>query len=263
MDCLSLALEFLFARHFLRKINPALNFSINPRFQLFRNLMGSNFHYFYFMYPDVKTYLKEALQGELPGGEAHRKMLPPGRRLKTYDHEQATVKPSSVLLLLFSEGEKLFVCLMKRPSTMKHHPGQISFPGGKVEKEDRSAEMTALREAREEVGIDPSSVEIIGKLSDLFVEVSQFSIQPFLAWTDKKPEFQVNSGEVEALVLFPVSDFVANETIAETVRETVSGQLQVKYYSCNGEIIWGATAMILSELIEVLKKHPNFGRQYL
>lgn len=206
------------------------------------------------MYSAVKTYLKETLQGELPGIKAHSKMLPPGRRLKTYDNEISSVKLSSVLLLLFPEGDQLYTCLTKRPQTMKHHPGQISFPGGKVEKEDCSAESTALREAREEVGINPDEIVILGKLSDLYVEVSKFSIQPFLAWADQKPDFLVDYGEVEELILFPVSDFVTNEIILETELETVTGPLQIKYYPYNGEFIWGATAMILSELIEILKQ---------
>ena len=206
------------------------------------------------MYSTVKTYLKESLQSELPGVNAHSKMLPPGRRLKTNDDELSSVKMSSVLLLLFPEGEQLYICLTKRPQTMKHHPGQISFPGGKVEKDDTSAEMTALREAREEVGIDHGKIEILGKLSDLYVEVSQFSIQPFLAWADQRPDFLVDFGEVEKLILFPVSDFVANEIISEIELETVTGSLQVKYYPYDGEFIWGATAMILSELIEILKR---------
>lgn len=209
------------------------------------------------MYSAVKTYLTEILRGELPGGEAHGKILPPGRRLKLHDHEISEVKLSSVLVLLFPEGNQLYTCLMKRPSSMKHHPGQVSFPGGKVEKWDESSEMTALREAREEVGIDPTSVEILGKLSDLYVEVSQFSIQPFIAWAGKMPGFSLNSGEVEALILLPLNDLVANETIFETEIQTVTGSLLVKYYPYQGEIIWGATAMILSELIEILKRREE------
>ena len=207
------------------------------------------------MYSSILTYLKEALNGELPGSVAHHKMLPPGRRLKKFEHELSLVKQSSVLLLLFPEDDQIYICLTRRPPTMTYHPGQISFPGGKVEKEDLSAEMTALREAREEVGIDPASIEILGKLSDLYVEVSKFSIQPFLAWAHKKPEFLVNAGEVEELILFPLSKFVANENISETELNTVTGPLLIRYYPYNGEIIWGATAMILSELIEILKKH--------
>jgi 8-oxo-dGTP pyrophosphatase MutT (NUDIX family) len=205
------------------------------------------------MYNTLRTDLKNSLLGELPGINAHTKMLPPGRRMKTFDQEISTVKMSSVLVLLYPEGNQLYTCLTRRPSTMKHHAGQISFPGGKVEKEDLSAESAALREAREEIGIDPSSVEILGQLSDLYVEVSRFSIQPFLAWTDQKPDFMVEPREVEELILFPVSDFVDHETIAETEIETFTGMLSIKYYPFNNNIIWGATAMILAELIEILK----------
>lgn len=209
------------------------------------------------MHSFVKIYLKEALAGDLPGQNSHRKMLPPGRRLKIVDQELSVVRQSSVLLLLFPEGDQLYICLTKRPSTMKHHPGQISFPGGKLEKDDDSALVAALREAREEVGIDPSSVEILGKLSDLYVEVSQFSIQPFLAWADMKPEFNVNYDEVEALILLPLEHVMEDNIIAETEMETVTGRLPIKYYPFNNEIIWGATAMILSELVEILKSQRN------
>ncbi len=205
------------------------------------------------MHSEVKTYLKRSLLGELPGMEAHHKMLPPGRHTKMYDNERPLARLSSVLLLLFPEGDRLFTCMMKRPLTMKHHPGQVSFPGGKVEIEDETTEMTALREAREEVGVDPASVEVLGKLSDLYIEVSKFAIHPYLAWTDRKPEFVINSDEVEELILFPVSEFVSNEIIAETELQTVTGLTKVKYYPFNGKYIWGATAMILSELIEILK----------
>ena len=209
------------------------------------------------MYSNIKTYLKRALQQELPGNNAHNKMLPPGRRLKSFDHELSSVKQSSVLVLIFPVKDKLYTCLTKRPSTMKYHPGQISFPGGKVEKEDISAEMTALREAREEVGIDTSSIEVLGKLSDFYLEISKFSIHPFLAWSDQKPEFLLNSDEVEELVLFPLSDFIENENILETELQTLTGMLRVKYFPFNDKMVWGATAMILSELIEILKKQNS------
>jgi len=205
------------------------------------------------MNPASKILLKEALRRPIPGTESHRRLLPFGRRI----HEETEMfqsKMSSVLLLVYPDSDRLFVCLTKRPTTMKHHPGQISFPGGKVEKDDLSAEMTALREAYEEIGIAPKSVEILGKLSDLFVEVSGFTIQPFLGWMNSKPNFRVDQGEVEQLILFPLSEFVENELIHHTILETSRGFLEVKYYPFQGEIIWGATAMIMAELIDILRE---------
>jgi 8-oxo-dGTP pyrophosphatase MutT (NUDIX family) len=205
------------------------------------------------MYSTLKKYLTETLKGELPGVESHSRMLPPGRRLKTIDDEISLVKQSSVLILLFPYNNQLYTCLTRRPDSMKHHPGQISFPGGKVEDGDLSPEMTALREAHEEVGIDPAKIEILGCLSNLYVEVSRFFIHPFIGWVDQLPDFVVSSDEVEELILFPVSQFVSNELISEAEIQTVTGRLTVKYYPFNGSMIWGATAMILSELIEILK----------
>lgn len=207
------------------------------------------------MQTSLKTYLKAALKCNLPGIEAHKKMLPPTRRLKSYDSESDLVILSSVLFLIFPEGNEYFTCLMKRPPTMKHHPGQIGFPGGKVETKDSSPEMAALREAYEELGIVPDNVEILGNLSNLFIDVSQFSILPVIGWSIAKPDFVLNYSEVEELIIFPLSKFVSNEIIAKTELETTTGLLEVNYYPFGGEIIWGATAMIISEMIEILKRY--------
>lgn len=210
------------------------------------------------MTSSLKVYLKTILSGELPGNKAHQKLLPPGRILRVPETDRNLVTQSSVLVLLFPENGKLFTCLTKRPSTMKNHPGQISFPGGKVEQEDESAERTALREAQEEVGIRPSQIEILGKLSDFYLEVSRFTIQPFLAWCDSQPFFEANNNEVDELILFPISDFVVDEQIRETQLQTVTGMLRIKYFPYEGHVVWGATAMILAELIEILKQSELF-----
>lgn len=213
--------------------------------------------YFYAMYSSLKKYLREALEGDLPGFKAHLKLLPPGRHLKVLETEVSFVKQSGVLIILFPYDGQIYTCLTRRPVTMKHHPGQISFPGGKVEAEDFSPEMTALREANEEVGVDSSKVEVLGRLSNLYVEVSKFSIHPYLAWASQKPDFIVNFDEVEEIILFPMSEFVSNEVIAEAEVQTVTGRLTVKYYPYKNNLIWGATAMILSELIEILKVYKR------
>jgi len=202
-------------------------------------------------------FLAEALDGELPGVKAHRKLISPGRELSYPADDAPEIKHSGVLFLLFPDKDRLFTCLIKRPSSMKHHPGQIGFPGGKVEKNDSSSQMAAMREAEEEVGLTSGSYRIIGKLSDLYIQVSNFIIHPYVAWVDRKPVFTLNNSEVEDIILFPIQDFMENEHFAETEIMTFTGLVKVPYYPFNGEIIWGATAMILSEYFEIIKHYQS------
>jgi 8-oxo-dGTP pyrophosphatase MutT (NUDIX family) len=198
-------------------------------------------------------YLANAFTKELPGIEAHRKLVPPGCKLEPSSDEFLKVKHSGVLFLLFPEDTRLFTCLIKRPASMKHHPGQIGFPGGQVETCDPSPRMTAMREAEEEVGLNPGSYKIVGKLSDLYIQVSNFIIHPYIAWTDQKPHFWINESEVEKIILFPVQDFMENGKLEETELNTFTGTVMVPYYPFNSEIVWGATAMILSEFFELTR----------
>ncbi len=129
--------------------------------------------------------IKEALLQHLPGAASHMKMLPKNRVLKVAPNKKSHLKFSSVLLLLFPEEDNLKICLIKRPMHMKYHAGQIALPGGQVEKGETTLE-TALRETHEEIGIDTSNIEILGSLSELYVEVSRFIIHPFVGWLTAK-----------------------------------------------------------------------------
>lgn len=204
------------------------------------------------MYEQLLQHITRLLKNDLPGEDAHRKMIPPGRRLRANLHEGEQVKYSSILLLLFPENGKIYTCLTRRNANMKNHPGQVSFPGGKIE-EGESPKLTAMREAQEEVGVSPLDVRILGMLSELFIPVSGYTIFPYVGWVDEKPQFVLNTDEAEKLILLPVKDFVHNENIAFTEMQTFTGPLTVPYYPFDGEVIWGATAMILSEFFEVLK----------
>jgi len=194
--------------------------------------------------------IKNALLKNLPGETSHKKMLPPNRILKAASNKKSTLKQSSVLLLLFIENCELIACLIKRPSHMKHHAGQVALPGGRIEIGETAVE-TALRETYEEIGIQPNKVEILGSLSEFYVEVSRFQIQPFVGWLNKKPEFKINPNEVEKTILFPIKKFKA--PFNEIELETISGKLKVPCIKFEGEIIWGATAMILSEFADILE----------
>lgn len=174
--------------------------------------------------PITKKDIKKALAGNLRGILSHQKMMPPNRRLRAAGSDQKRLKPSSVLLLLFIEKDELFVCLIKRPATMKHHAGQVALPGGRIDSGETPLE-TALRETWEEIGISHEKIEILGSLSELFVDVSGFLIHPFVGWLAEKPIFKTNPAEVEKTLLFPLFKF--REKLDETELETVSGRLKV------------------------------------
>jgi 8-oxo-dGTP pyrophosphatase MutT (NUDIX family) len=129
----------------------------------------------------IKAKLQKALSNTLPGEEAHLEMIPNGRSTSSNSSLKPT-KQSSVLLLLFKDGDTLSTCFIKRPSAMRNHGGQMAFPGGRFEQQDTDLIHTALRETKEEVGIEESSIEILGALTPVGVEVSNFTIFPFIGW---------------------------------------------------------------------------------
>jgi 8-oxo-dGTP pyrophosphatase MutT (NUDIX family) len=211
------------------------------------------FFYFYLMLIDAEN-IKKALSRTLPGSTSHRKMLPVNRELVANSDEQTRLKHSSVLLLLFIENDELNVCLIKRPAHMKHHAGQIALPGGRIEKGETALE-TALRETWEEIGISSEQIEILGTLSELYVQVSRFQIHPFVGWLSKKPVFNICKNEVEKAIIFPLKNFI--NAIEEVEFKTITGTLKVPCIQFEGEIIWGATAMILSEFYDTIKLYNS------
>lgn len=195
--------------------------------------------------------IKKALSQALPGQVSHRKMLPLNRELSAQPDDLLQVKHSSVLLLLFKENNELNACLIKRPAHMKHHAGQIALPGGQIEKWETALE-TAFRETWEEIGISREKIEILGSLSELYVQVSGFLIHPFVGWISEKPAFIINKNEVEKTISFPLR--LLKNIIEETEIETFTGQLKVPCFKFEDEIIWGATAMILSEFYDTIRQ---------
>jgi 8-oxo-dGTP pyrophosphatase MutT (NUDIX family) len=193
----------------------------------------------------------EALKQPLPGSRSHRKMLPNHRNLTIPPSDQTRVKSSSVLLLLYPDDNDIFGCLIKRPKHMRHHAGQIALPGGKIEKNE-TALQTAFRETSEEIGLQTNNIKVLGKLSELYVDVSGFLIHPFIGWLNEKPKFEINKNEVDKMVLFPLFTYKNNFDWVELV--TTTGKINVPCIKFEDEIIWGATAMILSEFYDVMAK---------
>jgi 8-oxo-dGTP pyrophosphatase MutT (NUDIX family) len=193
----------------------------------------------------------DRLKGELPGAKAHHTMLPQGRKLNAPSSDSSTIKKSSVLLLLYPENDQIYISLIKRPAHMKYHAGQIAFPGGRIEKGETALE-TALRETEEEIGIQTENIKIIGSLSELYVEVSNFLIHPYVGWLDEKPKFEINKSEADKMVLFPFLQY--RNSFETTTINTATGVLEVPCIKFENETIWGATAMILSEFYDLTDK---------
>lgn len=181
-------------------------------------------------------------------------MLPPGRDLKVSPGNIQSIMPSGVLLPIFPENGELFACMIKRSATMKIHAGQVGFPGGKQDQNDTNAKDTALRETSEEIGLTHCEIEILGELTPLYVSVSNFMIYPFVAWIDKRPMLSLNRHEVEKMLFFPLISYLRHPEVKYKSLHTVSGKFKVPGISFEGEFIWGATAMILMEFLDILKK---------
>lgn len=200
--------------------------------------------------PDL---LKWKFAAGLPGINSHLKMLPPGR-IPTLPGNQEHYNESAVMVLLFPSGDDLVTCLIRRPATMKNHAGQYAFPGGKREPGDTDLVATAFREATEEIGLDTGKVEIIGELTPVFVQVSHFLITPVLTWTDRLPILAPDFSEVDEVIYVNLSDVMHDSIQTERELETITGRLKVPGYETGGCFIWGATAMILSELADLLRQ---------
>jgi 8-oxo-dGTP pyrophosphatase MutT (NUDIX family) len=198
----------------------------------------------------IKNRLKEALQKELPGETAHRKMLPKGRNLYP-EAGKANMIQSSVLMLIFPHNEELNTCLIRRPSNMRNHGGQIAFPGGRYEPSDNDLVQTALRESFEEIGLNDHQLEVIGSLSPIYVQVSNFTINPFIGWCQTSPRFNIDHREVDELFLIPIEKLLHPSTIRSKEVSTLRGTFVVPGFYLDQIFIWGATAMIISEFNQI------------
>ena len=202
--------------------------------------------------------IRQALTGPLPGREAQRKMAPeppPGSNLKRWDSPEEC-REAGVLLLLyphtFKGNPSLNLVLTRRTEYPGAHSGQISFPGGRREGEE-SLLTTALRETKEEIGVPPNTLEVIGQLSALYIPNSNFCIHPFVAFSFTRPNFRLEPKEVAELIETPLS-LLQKPTIQkeETWYFQKYGARRIPFFDIFGHKVWGATAMMLSEFLALL-----------
>lgn len=202
-----------------------------------------------------KTAIKAAIAEQIKGLNPHLKMVPTAR----INHPPLNMpKPqrSAVMLLFFKSFGTIKLCLTRRSKALKHHAGQISFPGGRCEKhEEENPLLAALRETNEEIGISPEKIEVLGQLSEVYVYVSNFIVHPYLGWIDHEPQFYKNHNEVEEIIALPVEDFLKPEHQTITHIDISGGSVEAPCYQINGYTIWGATSMMIAELEAKLRQY--------
>jgi 8-oxo-dGTP pyrophosphatase MutT (NUDIX family) len=200
-------------------------------------------------------WLKLRLKEELPGRVAHEQMAP--RLLPMPDEIPLNARPSAVLSLLFPIKNETHILLIKRTEDGHAHSGQISFPGGRQDPTDADLKATALREAQEEVGIMSTDVNVIGALTPLYIPVSNFQVYPYIAFSETKLDYNLSQSEVSYVIEAPLKELVhigTKSTVTITSPLDTSLRRDVKAYKLvDGSVIWGATAMILSELETILQ----------
>ncbi len=198
-------------------------------------------------------HLKSTLALPLPGREAQFKLEPPTR--KNYPEKiPSNVRLGAVLALFFPLNNSNRLIFIQRTQSRGVHSGQISFPGGKHEKTDQTMLNTAIRETIEEIGISPDEINILGKLSLLYIPPSNFLVHPFVGFVSKPPVFNPDPKEVSEVFSVSVSDLLNESCIQQMDTAVHNFKITVPCFYVNGKVIWGATAMILSELLEVIRK---------
>jgi 8-oxo-dGTP pyrophosphatase MutT (NUDIX family) len=200
------------------------------------------------------NHWKSALKNPL-GLEAQLLMAPNFRVQELEDYANKSPKSqSAVLVLLYQEAGDLKLLLTLRSSNLAKHAGQISFPGGKQERQDLDLVQTALREAEEEVGIKAQEVEIIGRLSPLLIPVNGYEVHPMVAYCAHKPVFKIDPQEVAQLIEVDISHLLDTDNIKIRSFES-KDRFKLKeapYFRLNQHQIWGATAMMIAELLIIL-----------
>lgn len=198
--------------------------------------------------------LKFRLALPLPGANAHYMMAHPYRKQSfLYRNIPADAKKGSVLILLYVVENSINTVLIVRSDYEGVHSGQVAFPGGRFEEADIDLKTTALREASEEIGIVPSDVEIIGKLTQLYIPPSNFVVEPYIGITNYQPAFHPDKNEVKEVVEVSIHQIMDNSIIGEK-EILLRNKMRVlsPYFDIKGHTVWGATAMILSELRQIL-----------
>lgn len=206
---------------------------------------------------DFISYLKQELQKPLPGEEAQYRMAPSYRpKLTAQEIDAFFPRLGGVLLLLYPINNEWHIAFTKRKEYPGVHGGQMSFPGGKKDKNDATITQTALRETEEEIGVNAGKIEVLGALSQLYIPPSNFLVSPYIGYCANPYPFQPEAKEVEQIIEIPVSFFLSKNGIdlQREIKLYNGHTVNAPAYVYKEHVIWGATAIILSEFTYIVEK---------
>lgn len=205
-------------------------------------------------YSTFVHHLHRQLHRSLPGEKAQYEMAPQFRQRKTdyLQHDDAP-RQSAVMVLCYPQQDIPHLVLIERPQYDGAHSGQISFPGGRYEDGDESMEATALRETEEEIGVPVAAIRVIGQLTDLYIPASRFLVDPYVGYLEKSPSFSPDAREVAAILEVPIPYLYQPHVRKTTTMKLFNNQrVKTPYFDVQGRVVWGATAMILNELLTLI-----------
>lgn len=200
--------------------------------------------------------ITNVLNVELPAISSHIKMAPLERvkMMKENSYDLSSVRKAAVMMLFYPKNEVTHLVLIVRNSYPGVHSSQIAFPGGKVEEIDYDLKQTALRETHEEIGIHPNDIHVIRDFSSIYIPPSNFLVYPFLGVSQVELTFTLQQEEVAGIIELPLATLLDDSIIFNKNLETSYSKLiEVPVFQIEEHSVWGATAMMLSELKDVLK----------
>jgi 8-oxo-dGTP pyrophosphatase MutT (NUDIX family) len=208
------------------------------------------------MLSDLIAGLENELQNPLPGKAGQVKMAPkPVNNTRFNFKHIENAKLGGVMILLYPENGSVYFPLMERNKYPGVHSGQISLPGGKKENEDSDLMETAKRETNEEIGVPQDRMTVLGNLSELYIEASNFRVLPSIGYVDSKPTFVEDSREVVNLFQVDIQELInPNIRFTKQIKVAKGLELDIPYFDLQGQMVWGATAMILSEFMTILNR---------
>ncbi|MES2239707.1 MAG: CoA pyrophosphatase [Bacteroidota bacterium] len=200
-------------------------------------------------------YIPQLVQAELPAAASHQKMAPLERMqlLDKMNIEKIDARKAAVMMLFYPKNKKTHLVLIVRNSYKGVHSAQIAFPGGKFEDDDVDFQKTALRETEEEIGISQDKIEIVKAFSPMYIPPSNFMVYPFLGICEQEIQFAPDPVEVASIIELPLEVFRDDAILTvENLSTSYASFIDVPAFKIQGHIVWGATAMMLSELRDVL-----------